>query len=147
MTIFDENVVGSNFQSENLDLQIEDAVVQKRNHFRLTCNIPINFRLLHDDDSGYLIPDEPQGGTICNISGGGLKLLSNAKTGENDYILIFLDLNGIAMQLMGEIRVAYQNPDSMFPYQYGVMFCGISDTDQCNIVRYLFQQQTTRAYN
>ena len=146
MIAYDDSASGNSFQSKNLDLQIIDGVVQKRDHFRLPCSIPIQIRVMQRDEKGLLIPGDPHAATVCNLSGSGLKLLSKVEAKAYDYIVMNFALRGIDMQLVGEIRVKYNTPRSTHPFQYGVMFSGISDADQANIVRFLFQEQTSRAF-
>ena len=116
----------------------------KRNHFRLVCRIPASVKIVRRNALGYMIPGEPQNSIICNISGGGVRLLANFNLDVNERLLITFKLNDDILILTGEIRVKLDDPGSEFRYQYGVMFTGMSRIDQDIVYKYLFQEQTFR---
>ena len=116
----------------------------QRNYFRLVCRIPASIKIVRKNVSGYMIPGEPHDTIICNISGGGVRILANFIVDADERILITFKLNDDILILTGEIRVKLDDPGSEFRYQYGVMFTGMSRIDQDIVYKYLFQEQTFR---
>ena len=130
--------------NHNIPDKSENQRIQRRNHYRLDCHIPTKFSLLREDESGQLTPYESHEGVICNLSGGGVKLLSKQEMQEKDFILINLHFDDCDLLLIGEIMVKQINTDATNKFQYGVMFSNISTFEQDKIVRYLFREQKQR---
>ena len=140
----------------------EGEAPQRRNFFRLDCNIPIQFNCL--DSRNRQSCSEPRDGVICNLSGGGVGLITEFEMEEKDRIFFYLNLDVDELFLSGEVQQEYRNADrdscedsdvdsneysntysdTVHLFQYGIMFIDISIVDQDRIVRYLFQQQKLR---
>ena len=116
----------------------------QRSHFRLVCFIPASIKSVIKTSSGQIIPGEPHNITICNISGGGVRILTDHFLEIGDRVLVTFKLNDDILILTGEVRVKFSDPGSVYRYQYGVMFTGLSVKDQDIIYKYLFQEQTFR---
>ena len=116
----------------------------QRNHFRLICHIPASIKIVRRTASGHVVPGEPHVAIICNISGGGVRVLSDLLIEENDRILITFKLNDDILILTGEVRVVFRDTGPEYKYQYGIMFTGLSVKDQDIVYKYLFQEQTYR---
>ena len=117
-------------------------VSQRRNSFRLVCNIPATLKTVTRSDTGRIIQGPPYETTICNISGGGARLLATYPMEQDDKILLTFKLLDEILILTGEVRIVYYNPEAELPYQFGVMFTGLSDKDQDKIFKYIYQEQT-----
>ena len=115
--------------------------IQKRNDFRLNCHIPARIRLWENQDPNEPNLNELRDGTIINLSGGGAKFLTRLEMEEGDRIFIYFRLNGEELFLNGEIKAKYGNSTPSNQFQYGVMFCDVSASNQHKIVRYLFHSQ------
>ena len=122
----------------------EAESLQKRDHFRLACNIPIDFTLSEKDESGRWITGGTYSGNICNISGGGLKMTSGVELEEQNTILISLPLDNHNLLVAGIVRTKFSSYDAPNQFHYGIMFDNISNADQDIIVRYIFHQQNLR---
>ena len=137
---------------------------QRRNFFRLDCHFPIQFKRFDKNQQSLRSYNTQHCGLIRNLSGGGVKLVTECEMEEKDFISFNLNLDGDELFLMGEVKInygyaardfcgkskanwnAYSNANSTATrlFQYGVMFNGISVVDQDKIVRYLFRQQKLR---
>ena len=133
------------FRSKRVEPADENGIIQKRDNFRLSCSFATDFKLLTKDENGQVIPSDRYEGCISNLSGGGIKMQAALKMEENDRVLIALHLEKDTLYLMGEIRVRYETPNASYPYQYGIMFKGITDSDRDRIFKYLFHEQPNRA--
>ena len=116
----------------------------QRNYFRLVCHIPASIKVIRRTSSGQIIPGDPQDTIICNISGGGVRILANFVLEVNERVLITFKLNDDILILTGEIRVIYNDPGAEYQYHYGIMFTGLYGKDQDIVYKYLFQEQTFR---
>ena len=119
----------------------ESESLQRRNFFRMACDVPTSFMLLKKNESGCPVSNEFHDGIICNLSGGGVKMITDLEMEEEDRLLISLPLDGDDLFLPGEIRAKYNNNNAIHPFQYGIMFSDISLTNQDRIARYLFREQ------
>ena len=145
MSVFNKKLEQKWLNSKKPGPADEDGIIQKRDHFRLACNLPTEFKLLVKDETGEVTPSGPNDGCVTNLSGGGLKLQTGFDMPEESRILISLRIYDETLYLVGEIRVKYNNPLAIHPFQYGVVFRGISDADRDKIYRYLFKEQPNRA--
>jgi len=145
MSVFDKALENKWLKAKKAGPADADGIIQKRDHFRLPCNFLTDFKLLETDESGNVTPGIPNPGCISNLSGGGLKLQADLVMKEEDRILITLTIDDSPIHLVGEVRVKYDTPNASYPYQYGIVFKGISDADQDKIFRYLFREQPNRA--
>ena len=140
-----------NYLSKNKDhflqfkLLDEGEKIQRREFFRLSCQIPTEFKPLKKNNFCRQKPSEPHHeGLICNLSAGGLKLMTNLKMEEKDSILIPFSLGGDDFRLTGEIRTKYGKSAVSKQFQYGVIFDDISEKDQDKISKHLLHQQYQR---
>ena len=116
--------------------------VQRRNYFRLVCSVPASLKTITRSDTGRIIQGPPHETTICNISGGGVRLLASFPLEQDEKILLTFKLLDEILILTGDVRIVYYNPEAELPYQFGVMFTGLSDKDQDKIFKYIYQEQT-----
>ena len=121
----------------------EKERTQRRFFFRVDCDIPLKFTLVQKADVAPLLSNNKFEGTVCNLSGGGLKLMTDLDMEINDRIVTSLRLGGENLFLMGEVRVKYGYSPAMHQYEYGLMFIGISQLEQDKIIKYLLRQQTS----
>ena len=122
----------------------KDNPPDQRSHFRLVCHIPASLKTILRTTSGHVVPGEPHKVLICNISGGGVRVLADVLLEVNNRILITFKLNDDILILTGVVRVVSKDPGAEYQYQYGIMFTGLSLKDQDIVYKYLFQEQTFR---
>ena len=124
------------------DIAVSNEPVQRRNYFRVVCNVRATIIKIQRSEQGEILSSEPYSTLICNMSGGGVRMLTNAQLEINDRILVCFKLNDDLLIQTGEVRVVYLNPNDDFQYEYGVMFKGMTGADQDKLYKYLFQEQT-----
>jgi c-di-GMP-binding flagellar brake protein YcgR len=114
---------------------------QQRSHFRLPYEVAVEFKLVNNVKSDDITTGEANVAAVSNLSGGGLKLMTYVDLKVKQIILITVPLNDDVLFATGEVRAKYSEPHDVYPYQYGIMFIGISSIDQDKIMRYLFQEE------
>ena len=133
--------------SQIIDFKLldDDEGVQKREFYRLPCHIPTKFTLIKTDLLGRFISTEIHKGVICDLSGGGVKIIAGPDLELRNRLFIPLHIDNMELFLTGEIRAKYSIPNAANKTQYGIVFSDISGTDQDRIVQYLFRQQMQRS--
>ena len=126
-----------------LHLTAEGERVNRRNHFRWTCQVPIRFRFAKTEEQERHNSAEVHNGIITDLSAGGMKLMTRVVMEEKDRIFFTLDLDGVELFLLGEIKGLHGSEGLNNQFQYCVMFIGLSYIEQDKIVRYLFRKQTS----
>lgn len=110
--------------------------VQRREDFRMECSIPVKFSL------DKIIPEYPEelcDGFIKDISGGGIRLLSNEKLDRYVEISLMFKFNDDEMILNGGVVHIGDNdfPNGM-KYAYGVKFKDITEDKKELIIKNIF---------
>ncbi|WP_058485174.1 flagellar brake protein [Defluviitalea phaphyphila] len=105
--------------------------IQRRDFFRLECVIPVEFTVNNVLNKGI----------IKDISGGGIKFISNIELNINDEINFNFVLNNKKMSLLGIILTKEDSNVEKYKYQYRVAFKDISEKDQECIVEFIFLEQ------
>ena len=121
--------------------------LNKRDHFRLACRIPVNFRIHEKDEAGNSELSDRIDGVAVNISGGGLKLSTDAEMNLGDRITTIFCLGEETLFLLSEVRFKYRERDEFYPHHYGVMFLSLSAKEQSVITKYIFKKQTSHSGN
>jgi c-di-GMP-binding flagellar brake protein YcgR len=78
-------------------------------------------------------------GTSRDISGGGMKLVSEEMIEEGDYLTIFVWLNKEKLLITGKIMRREEMP--MNKKLYSIQFFGLSDKEQDTIIRFVLELQ------
>lgn len=125
----------------------EGRKTQKRNFFRFTCSIEIEFLSLDFFENkastilyegGYM---KSNPGIIRDIGGGGIRFSSNHKININYPIEIKMILYSDNLKLRAEVKDIQSTESSKFKYQYRVSFLDISHSDREKIVEFIFIEQ------
>ena len=127
------------------EVELSPSPSNKRAFFRLPCHIQIDFTLLRKNEYGRLVSAELHKGTICDLSGGGVKVLTEADMEIKDRIFLTLQLDDDELFLTGDIKTKSDIPEAYGKERYGIVFLDITEIEQDKIVRYLLKQQYTRA--
>ncbi len=113
-------------------------VIQDREHFRLSNNIPISkyFEKESEENKGFIEESETK-----DISGGGMKIYSNILHEIDDVVACSIDLFDEKLFIKCKV-VRIEEVDS-FNYKYlvGLQFIDIEDRSRDIIVKYIFEEQ------
>lgn len=109
--------------------------IQRREDFRIDCNIPVQFTEKVQDKHSK----DSKEGLLIDISGGGVRLLSNEKLCDGAPILLKFKFNEDQLILKGEIvhRGDHDAPNGM-RYGYGIQFKDITDVERETIIKNIF---------
>lgn len=130
---------------------------QRREHFRLNCNMEIPYQVMTDMErndfcSSHQLKEEYSSmvftGIATDISGGGLRLLCRNTYARATYLVIqlkFVTAKGLVdMQLVGNV-ISSTRTDSMSDvYDVRVQFVFDGKEQQEKIIKYIFEEQRRR---
>lgn len=113
--------------------------IQERKFFRLTVSLDVHTKYEIKNENEEIVIEE-----VCktvDISGGGMKLLSNYNYKKDDRLLLTFTINDLELNLLGEVvRVSKINSGN-FNYEIGLKFIGIESFQRDAIIKYIFEQQ------
>jgi len=121
--------------------------IQRRHYYRFNCIMRFKFEKLNEenealsDDEFYkkmLFIDD---GIIKDLSGGGIKFVSDIRLEEKDIIKMIISIGEKYIICSGEIVGKQNFSRAYYKYQYRVMFTDILDKNKELIIKYIFQQQ------
>jgi c-di-GMP-binding flagellar brake protein YcgR len=110
------------------------AKIQRREFFRHECVQPFKFRI---NENWF-------DGVIKDISGGGIRFISNDELEVKDHIYCRIPIENDSIEIEGIILFKEKANVELYKYQYRVKFINIVKTDQDKIVQYIFEQQRKR---
>ncbi|MCL2355681.1 MAG: PilZ domain-containing protein [Defluviitaleaceae bacterium] len=126
------------FDVVRLRIDSDGEKIQQRSAFRFNCAIPITFTVIYS--SGQQA--EREVGMISDLSAGGAKIFTD-KSMQSGYLLnVSIQLGEEFVVAFGDVRSKTEMPEgSKFAYQYGVRFAMMPETDQEQIIRYMYKVQ------
>ncbi|WP_250229373.1 flagellar brake protein [Anaeropeptidivorans aminofermentans] len=125
-----------------LKLESEGESVQRRDYYRLPCALTMKFaKSSKDGEEEEGSEEELHSGVIKDISGGGIKFVSNFDVEEKDFIKCIIDLKTNEIVVLGEIVQKFYFPKSNYRYQYRAKFSGILPSAQEQIIQFIFEEQ------
>lgn len=127
---------------------------QRREYYRLPSIInadiiPINGEDVLDYSEHHKIPDknydDMQSGIIVDISGGGVRMMSDRRFKKSDYVFlrfsIEMNIGVKEMELMGMVVLSVESPNRSNYYDSRIEFVEITSEQREHIVKYIFEQQ------
>lgn len=142
---FDGEIIEYNkvdgFNLMTVNLVSKGERVQRRGFFRFSSSLPFSFYVLDEEGNGGTKEDTICSGIIKDISGGGLRFISNEDIDEQTHIKCFIDLDKEVLITIGNIIQKSVFPKSNYKYQYRVSFVGILPEEQEKIVQFIFDEQ------
>jgi c-di-GMP-binding flagellar brake protein YcgR len=134
-----ENIIEGGLRYTSLRLVGNGEKMQLRDFFRFNCSIPLFFYLLNDE--GEPADPEPKAGTIRDIGGGGMRMLSKVYVEPKTIIRAMLQLNEDSILSFGHVLYRDQLENALTPYQYRVKFAAMSKIDQDKIIQFIYNEQ------
>lgn len=131
---------------------------QRREHYRLTCNIDLKYRALTEKEADMMlklkVPDSFENdtqnegyikGITLDISGGGLRFVSAYANLVGDYILaefsIPIDGKRFSYSLLARTVMTREVPNKRHTYEHRVKFEGISAAEREQLIRFVFEEE------
>lgn len=138
-----------------LDTQLKKF--QRREYFRLNCNIEVKFQVLTEEERAIFImaqqlkpiyPSDMYEGTAIDISGGGLRVICKDNYSKGDYIVVNLLLDGgsntINLRLPANIISCTRTDNDLSKYDLRLQFIFEDKDQQERIIKYIFEEQRRR---
>lgn len=131
---------------------------QRRQHYRLECNIELQYRVLTEEEKNLLLnaktPETFQNalvergqirGITLDISGGGIRFISKSPDMAGEHILVEFDIQ-IANAKKHFSIVSMQidtkrNPKKRDIYEHRVQFENISQREREDLIKYIFEEE------
>lgn len=110
--------------------------IQRREFVRLEINIPIKYRLSVEEGE----PEEFKKSYTIDLSGGGLRFISDEKLPEDEFLEIRLGMDRVNEVIFGKIARVAQTEDND-GYEIGLEFKSLSPATQDEIVSWIFNKQ------
>jgi c-di-GMP-binding flagellar brake protein YcgR len=117
-----------------IDLLSKLEKVQRREYFRFNCIIPFTFKKVNDEGCATE-------GVVKDISGGGLKFITNGQLRSHEYIETYVPLHDNHIQCIGIVLYANKSNAEMFKNEYRIEFTKIADSAREKIIKYTFDEQ------
>lgn len=127
---------------------------QRREYYRYVCSMDCKLRFLSNDEKNMFqsTPDKVvfgdlpmKKGTIVDISGGGLRLVADAKYDEDDTILMEYILGdkdtGKLYRHIGKILSIKETENAKNSYEHRISLENIPNKDREQIIRFIFEEE------
>lgn len=142
---FDGEIIEYNkidaFNLMTINLVSKGEKVQRRGFFRFSSSLCFSFYILDEWGSGGTKDDNIYDGVIKDISGGGLRFISNEYIDEETNIKCLIDIDKEVLIIIGNIIQKNVLSKTDYKYQYRVRFVGILPEEQEKIVKFIFDEQ------
>lgn len=113
--------------------------IQDRSFFRLPISMKAEKKFKVIDKNKEIVLEE-----ICkvsDISGGGVKVLSNFKHQVKEQILLAIYIDNKELNLLGEVVRVSESLDKNYNFEIGIKFLNIDNSQRDTIVKFIFEQQ------
>lgn len=127
---------------------------QRREYYRLSCALEMNSRLLEKEeedafnknDEVVLVPGLPlKRSVVVDISGGGLRFISNYKYEENSYICCKYNLiiDGVSKEytLISKVLMAKELENRPGVFEHRAQYVDIDTYEREEIIRFIFEEE------
>lgn len=120
----------------------EGERMQRREFFRFSALIPIKFAPISENAKGNSVEEDALfDGIVKDLGGGGLRFVTNENFGEKAKIKCILMLGDRCLIAVGKVLHRQCFPKANYKFQYRVEFVNISQSDQEEIIQYIFNEQ------
>lgn len=129
--------------------------VQRREYFRLECNMPMEYRLIGQEEqimieSGTIYDEEKMNpewkkGVMLDLSGGGIRFVSAFREKKDAFLQVRFEMpvgeENEIFCLYATLLRSEQNPNNSSIYDQRVMFWKLNQTLREKIIRSIFEMQ------
>ena len=135
-------------------LMTELKKFQRRQFFRLPCTLDVQITPLREIEmlayiKNHAMPETltnpTENGIVVDLSGGGMRIISNEKYEKGVFIALdfILNVQGVPlkMQLLGQVIQSFKSETNELRYDQRVQFREISRDVQDEIIKYIFEEQ------
>lgn len=128
---------GNSYYIDIIVLTDDVKKTQRREYYRFDCVLPLKFVI----DRGNLEEEEEVlSGIVKDISGGGIKFVTNTKLQNGVVLKSFLEIKDEFIDVL--LKVCYVNKDeSDYSYECGAKFKVISEDNKEKILKYIYEEQ------
>jgi c-di-GMP-binding flagellar brake protein YcgR len=135
---FIEHVRIEGFEMLRFQITNDGEKIQRRNAFRFTCSLPVTFNVVLDNGEQSPLTE----GLVKDLSSGGIKMNTTVNIPKNALLRIDLTLDDDYVMAFGQVLMIKHTPDNAkYPYQYGIRFEVMPESDEERIVRYVYNEQ------
>lgn len=151
------------YKEDNLYVMILEVYTglqkyQRREHYRLNCNIELKYRVLTENEADMLLrlktpqdyenPQQNIGhikGITLDISGGGMRFVSAYANLVDDYVLTEFSIpikgSTVNYNLLARIIATREVPNKRHTYEHRVKFENISVKEREQLIRFIFEEE------
>lgn len=129
--------------------------IQRREYFRFSCRIPLEYRILDDEEREQLELDhkyetsaeqlEWKNGIILDLSGGGIRFVSANKEKKDAVFQIRFEIQSgeekEMMRIFAKLLRSESNPNNNTLYDNRVEYWLVEDNKREKIIRFIFEEQ------
>ena len=130
------------FNFVTVRLLTDGEKLQHRSFFRLKCELEADFFLI--DKEGKQENEEALSGTVHDISGGGMCLLTSVNMPKHQIVRCAMSLHDEFLMVFGCVVRKEQLLTAPATFKYQINFIAIAPSEQDQIVRYVANEQRTR---
>ncbi len=158
-----EGIVSERFKKDNFylmkgELTTDIVKFQRREFYRMECSIPVLFLSLEEDEGEAasmaevktMIKDTTRPiairglGTILDISGGGVRFISEKDLGDYEYVFIHFEIllnnRKTNLEIVCNVLAKEYNPDTK-KYNYRTKFLFKDTKMQEKVIRFIFEEE------
>lgn len=137
------------------DMEAQDTLkkVQRREYFRYDCRLPAQYRIISEEEQWKLTRETPdeldwKKGVIIDISGGGVKIVSEFREQANSLLQIHFQLMSESVRqnfvIYGRLIASLPNRERPNLIEQRIAFEQITEQEREQIIRYIFDEERKR---
>ncbi len=130
------------FSFLNVTILDEGEKIQRREYFRFSCLVPLKFGLIDESmPEKKLERSSLRDGIVKDLSGGGLRFITNEEIEDNALIHCIMMLGDSHITVAMRVLNKQHFPKSNYKFQYRGNFVGSFKTASDLIIKFIFNEQ------
>ena len=151
------------YREDNLYVMILEVYTglqkyQRREHYRLSCNVELKYRILTEKEADLVFklktPFEYENlqqnlgyikGITLDISGGGMRFVSAYESRPDEYMLAEFTIpiagRNVPYSILAKIISTREVPNKKHTYEYRVKFENISSKERELLIKFIFEEE------